>query len=394
MAEARREMNPMTAPAPARFRLQPIDWMRGLVMVLMTVDHASDAFNSGRIFSDAAFAYRPGMGLPAAQFLTRWITHLCAPTFVFLAGTSLALMSSRRAQRGETPWQIDSQMIVRGLFIAALDPLWMSLGFFGWSRIIFQVLYAIGFSMVCMAALRRLPARVLCALAVVILVGVDLLVSASLGAPGAGRGSPPLPVGLLISGGRYPLPGLGPASLIIGYPLLSWLAIMMLGWAFGRRLLERKGESPAPFLAIAGIASLAAFLVLRGIDGPGNMGLHRDDNSVVQWLHVAKYPPSLTYCTLELGIMALFLSAFFAISRRAEPAWARFLGVLGASAMLFYLLHLHLLILASHALHVHAKLGLRATYLATALCVAALYYPCLRYGRYKAAHSNWFTRLV
>ena len=92
---------PLSAPEPLRravaevtppaARLPALDWLRGIVMILMTVDHASGAFNAGRLMSDSAGMYHPGMPLPAAQFFTRWITHLCAPTFVFLAGAALAL---------------------------------------------------------------------------------------------------------------------------------------------------------------------------------------------------------------------------------------------------------------------------------------------------------------
>ena len=89
--------------ARAASRLAALDWMRGLVMVLMAIDHSSDAFNAGRLFTDAAFMWHPGAPLPAAQFLTRWITHLCAPTFLFLAGTSLAFTVSRQEASGDRP---------------------------------------------------------------------------------------------------------------------------------------------------------------------------------------------------------------------------------------------------------------------------------------------------
>lgn len=385
-------MQPTAAAAPlaARSRLAPIDWMRGLVMVLMTVDHASGAVNAGRSFTDAAFAWKPGTPLDPGQFLTRWITHLCAPTFVFLAGASLALMAARRARAGEPERAIDRQMIVRGLIIAALDPLWMSLGFTMWSRFIFQVLYAIGVSMVLMAALRRLPARLLAALGVALIVGVDLVFSSILEAKGGGTGRPDTPVAaaLLVTGGL-----LGRA--IIAYPIASWLGMMMLGWAFGRRLVERPERSPAGLLGAAGAAALLLFLVVRGFDGPGNMALHRDSAAVLQWLHVSKYPPSVSYVALELGMMALLLAGFFALTGR--PGAARTLEplrVLGAAAMFFYLLHVHVMELPAHLLGVAGKLGLGATWLLAAACLLVLYLPCLRYGRYKAAHANWFTRIV
>src|SRR5262249_2032129 len=112
-------------PVTVSPRVVALDWMRGLVMVVMTVDHASDICTAGRFVTDAAFLYKPGTPLPVVQFLVRWMTHLCAPTFVFLAGTSLALSSQKRLKAGESAASISRSILVRGLLIAALDPLWM-----------------------------------------------------------------------------------------------------------------------------------------------------------------------------------------------------------------------------------------------------------------------------
>jgi len=117
---------PMAVLKPTSRRLAALDWLRGLVMVLMTVDHASGTFNAGRLMTDGLALYQPGTPLPASQFLTRWITHLCAPTFVFLAGSALALSVEKRRAAGESPRAIDRFILARGLLIMALDPLWMS----------------------------------------------------------------------------------------------------------------------------------------------------------------------------------------------------------------------------------------------------------------------------
>src|SRR5277367_1291335 len=96
-------------------RVASIDWMRGFVMVLMTIDHASMAFDAHHLDNDSAlFANASKMALPAAEFFTRWITHLCAPTFVFLMGTSLALSAERRVVKGVDAWEIDKSMLIRG----------------------------------------------------------------------------------------------------------------------------------------------------------------------------------------------------------------------------------------------------------------------------------------
>jgi uncharacterized membrane protein len=145
-------------------RIRAIDWVRGLVMMLMTIDHAGNVLDSAHLHGDMAARWIPGSPLPTGEFLTRWITHLCAPTFVLLAGVSLALSAEkRRDQPGQTRF-----IVTRGLLIAMLDPLWMSLAFSGYDRIILQVLYAIGLAMVCMAGLRRLPTAVLLSAAVLL----------------------------------------------------------------------------------------------------------------------------------------------------------------------------------------------------------------------------------
>src|SRR5205823_5762155 len=125
-------------------------------------------FNAGRLIADGTFLFKPGMPLPAAQFLTRWITHLCAPTFVFLAGTSLALSIPRRQRKGESAWAIDWYLLSRGAVIVAFELVpsffWMDQG-----KYLFQVLYAIGTSFILMAPLRRLPVSLLLGIAVAIL---------------------------------------------------------------------------------------------------------------------------------------------------------------------------------------------------------------------------------
>jgi uncharacterized membrane protein len=149
-------------------RIAAIDWMRGFVMILMVVDHVSMAYNAQHDSSDSAALYITGSPLPGLEFFTRWISHLCAPVFVFLAGTALAISVERKVSRGIDSWQIDKDILLRGAFIAVLDPTIISL-FSG--RITIQVLYAIGVAMMCMALFRRFSSTVLilCALAWIVL---------------------------------------------------------------------------------------------------------------------------------------------------------------------------------------------------------------------------------
>ena len=382
--------------ARAASRLAPLDWMRGLVMVLMAIDHSSDSFNAGRLFTDAAWMYHPGSPLPAAQFLTRWITHLCAPTFLFLAGVSLAFTVSRQIATGDRPrdgrsqepsqgsWRIDRYILVRGAIIAAFE-LWISLTVIDHGLFVLQVLYGIGSAYILMIPLRRLPDRAAPLVALALIAGGELLVRLAMSAGVADS----WPVSLLLTGGVH-------GHVIVAYPTIHWLAMLLLGWSWGRRLVTKPAarDTAARDTALAGLAALAVFLVLRAANGYGNMFLLRDSAAPVQWLHVSKYPPSITYVALELGLMALILSVMFRIAEHREASVNGLLVVLGQTPMFFYLLHFPLLANSSRLLGVHEKLGLGATYLGAAAVVAFLYPICRWYRRYKAAHRTGWPRYI
>jgi uncharacterized membrane protein len=370
--------------ARAASRLVALDWMRGLVMVLMAIDHSSDAFNAGRLFTDAAFMWQPGAPLPATQFLTRWITHLCAPTFLFLAGTSLAFTVSRQVSNGDRPSAIDRYIFVRGTVIAAFE-LWISLTVMGHGRIIFQVLYGIGSAYVLMVPLRRLPDRAAPIVALLLMAASELLVELAIRAGVASS----LPVSLLLTGGQH-------GRLIIAYPTIPWLAMLLLGWSWGRRLVIAPSArtTAGRDLARAGVAALILFAVLRGVDGYGNMRLFRDSLAPLQWLHVSKYPPSITYDALELGIMAMLLAALFHLAARRPARPNSLFMVLGQTPMFFYLLHFALLVQSAKLLGVQSKLGLGAAYLGAVTVVAILYPACRWYRGYKAQHRTGWPRFV
>ena len=370
--------------ARAASRLPALDWMRGLVMVLMAIDHSSDAFNAGRLFTDAARMWHPGAPLPAAQFLTRWITHICAPTFLFLAGTSLAFTVSRQRASGDQPAAIDRYIFVRGVVIAAFE-LWVSFFVMAHGRYVFQVLYGIGSAYVLMVPLRRLPDRAAPFVALFLIATSELMVSL---ATRNGMPMPLLPM-LLLTGGSY-------GRLIIAYPTLHWLALLLLGWSWGRRLVTTPSARATATrdLARAGIAALVLFAVLRGVDGYGNMRLFRDSLAPLQWLHVSKYPPSITYDALELGLMALILSAMFRLAAHRIPNPNGLFMVLGQTPMFFYLLHFPLLIQTARLLGIESKRGLGTSYLGAAAVVAVLYPVCRWYRGYKAAHRTGWARFV
>jgi uncharacterized membrane protein len=261
--------------------------------------------------------------------------------------------------------------------------------------ILFQVLYAIGGSMLLMAALRHLPDWVLGALGLGICIASELCVDWLR----AGQ-APGLVPALFLTGGVFPLQ-LGPLHrFIVAYPVLPWLALMMLGHASASWFASQSAAARERGLRYAGCAALALFCLVRGLNGYGNMGLLRDSGDVLQWLHVSKYPPSLTYVCLELGIAALLLSLFVRLDtlrarRSAALGWPlRGLTLLGRAALFYYVLHIHLMALLTWLFGVHQAGAIGAALLGAAVAVVLLAVPVARYQRYKASHSNLLTRLL
>lgn len=377
-------MNKPASPAPGSGRLASIDWMRGIVMILMIIDHASLAYNSGRTASDSAAMYTAGDPLPAVQFFIRVMTHICAPVFLFLAGTALALSIERRVDRGECPRAIDRHIMVRGLIILVLDLTLISATSGRWTV---QVLYAIGLAMILMAPLRRLSTTGL------LVVGLGWfafgeLITSWCWDPSAGSASPAaaLSVAVYLS-----------STLKIVYPVMPWLAMMVLGWVFGRYLTRYKasggaGISPAAVLTVAGVVGVGVFLVVRGLNGYGNMFLYRGDDSWTQWLHVSKYPPSLAYAGLNLGLMCLGLAALIKLEPRVKARPNGVLLVYGQTAMIFYLVHRVVFEASATWCGLRGVGGLGATFVASALMLVMLYPICRWYRAHKRAHPGSLLR--
>jgi uncharacterized membrane protein len=380
MADSRNRLS----TAHPKSRLAAIDAMRGIVMVLMTIDHASHAFNADRYAADSFIWYQAGTKIPPAQFLTRWITHLCAPTFLFLAGCGLALSVAGRQARSEPGRITDRDIFIRGIFIILLDPLWMSIGF--GEGFIFQVLYAIGGSFCLMVPLRRLGLFKLLIISLAIFLLGEKLAELAIW---AGGGQQPGPAGALLITGLRKV-----AGIFVLYPLIPWLAYMILGWVCGKYMLTRSAFNPVRFFAIASVVSLSVFFIVRGFNRYGNMLLYRSGNSILQWLHVSKYPPSLSFAALELGLMFLILAFLFAWYRSRKPSAYNPLLVFGRTALFFYLIHVHLLAAGAWVLNMHQTGGLSEAFIAAAAVLLVLYPFCRWYGRVKKAQPGSLLRFL
>lgn len=370
------------ATLPTSTRLIAIDWMRGFVMVLMAFDHASLFYNDGRVALDSAAEYQFGDPLPALQFFARWITHLCAPTFLFLSGTALALSAARRKFSPATASSIDRDLLARGALLIALE--YFFLGALAPHRLV-SVLTAIGASMILMIPLRRLPDRVLFSLALAWLAGGEWVTSLFW----QGHGDASVPAALLVAR-HYS------DTLHIIYPILHWLPLMVLGWVFGNRWLQRPAAEPSRMVwALVGyaMACLLLFALIRAAGGYGNMFLPAYDHSLIQWLHVSKYPPSLSFLSLELGLMAAVLAGFVWIEPRVRVRPNGLLLVLGQTALFFYLLHFVSLGMGRMVLGIPSgQLG--QALVMTGTVIALLYPFCWWFRSYKRRHPTSLVRFL
>ncbi len=375
-----------SAPAAKAQRLPALDWLRGFVIALMVVDHADALGNPRHQSTDGSLL--PQEALRTADFLTRWCTHLCAPTFVFLAGTAMALSAARRAAG------VDRHLLARGAVLIGLEVTVMS---FFWRQgipglgVMLQVLYALGAGMMAMAVLRRLSTRGLVLAAVGLALGCE--VAFALLAPTAER-QPGLVLRLLVSGGWGGGFDDWPPGLLVMYPALPWLPPMLLGHAFGRHLARPDG-TPIRLLLLAGAIGLLVFAALRLGNGFGNMLLPRQDGSLLEWLHCSKYPPSLTFLGMELGLMALLLALLLAVQRRLGGRLEHWnpLLVVGQVPLFFYLVHLPLLGLLAH-LGVLPMGGAGRSWLAALVVLVLLTPLCGLYRWYKQACRHRWTRYL
>lgn len=401
----------MSAPtppytAPAGHRIAAIDWMRGFVMVLMAVDHASQMWNAGRLASDTVYMantmvdgsyWIPGTSLDPAQFYTRWITHLCAPTFLFLSGTSLAMSFEKRRAEGMPERALDRHLLIRAGIILGFELLLSLMA--GTGTLMLQVLFAIGASMIAMVGLRRLPTVALVAIGLGWLVGSELVLAHFFPIP------PNLSDGAV---GHYALPTLlffvaGNAEhVVVSYPMTHWLAMMLLGWALGRFILaqppgDHGRQQVEKLLLLSGLSSLLFWAFVRSRNAYGNMGLLRDDTTIVQWLHMSKYPPALTYSLMELGLMALFLVLFMRHERRSQGPVrdGNPLLVFGQTALFFYMLHF--ILLGASATVITGGMmqrGLTETWIAAVAVLVVLYPICRWFRTKKRQHPKSFLQYI
>jgi uncharacterized membrane protein len=390
----------LAAPTRSVGRIRSIDALRGLVILLMLVDHAREFFFIHAQVSDPMNVETTSPAL----FFTRLSAHLCAPVFVALTGLGAWLYGNKQAT-GANGAQISGPraasefLLKRGLFLVVLE---LTVVGFAWSfsftpQIIYlQVIWAIGLSMIALAALVHLPRPVLIVVGLAIVLGHNLLdpITVAAGQPGHtiwavlhDRGMLDLPWG---------------AQVRTSYPLLPWIGIAALGYAVGPWFV---GEQRMRLwrLVLLGLSALALFVVLRAINVYGDPTPWAVQATPVQTvmsvLNLTKYPPSADFVLLTLGVGALVLAGL----ERAPERLVGLLAVFGGAPLFFYLIHLyglHLLNLAALALFGANQgdgfgvPGVGWLWLLAALVAIPCWFACRWFAGVKRASSQWWMKYL
>jgi uncharacterized membrane protein len=364
-------------------------------MVVMALDHVRDFFGTSG-WDPALFT------ASAPTFLTRWITHFCAPVFVFLAGTGAALSLGR----GKSKAELAGFLLTRGAWLAVLD---VTLVSFAWffrigEPIVTDVMWAIGWSMVVLAALVRLPLRFVASIGLVFVVGhnaLDGIHAGSLGSAG-------WIWTLLHESGTIELPW--GAAWFVGYPLVPWIGVMALGYVVGVMLTNEPAKRRARLVVLGG-GMLVAFIVLRGANLYGDpLPWSKGANlrlTALSFVNCHKYPASLLYLLMTLGPAMLALAAL----DRVHAGPRNLVLVFGRVPLFYYVLHLYVIHFAAGlaflarfgaaAFHVDPELpppgfgvSLGPIYLIWVAIVLAMYLPCRWFAGVKQGRrGGWLSYL-
>lgn len=396
---------PLT-PAKSR-RIESIDLLRGTIMIIMALDHVRDYFHAYSYIYDPTDLQHTS----AAIFFTRWITHLCAPIFMFLAGISASLYGLKNGRKA-----LSGFLLTRGLWLVVVELLIITLAWTfnpHYPAFIFQVIWAFGISMMVLSLLIHLPRSVLLFIGIILVAGHNALDNVHIADNN--------PWAFLWSVLHQPnVSGFtfGPFRIIVGYSVLPYIGIIILGYCFGSLYMpDIAPETRKKLLRNMGIGSIFLFLILRWTNIYGDAAhwsVQKDFLfTVLSFINVSKYPPSLLYILITLGPALLFLAY-------AEQPLNRFTSrvtIFGRVPMFFYLLHIPLI----HGLGVLAAwlsghsaanmvnltkwvtanpqlkgygFSLPVVYLVWIAVMLMLYPVSLRFSQYKQAnqgHKKWLS---
>jgi uncharacterized membrane protein len=324
-------MSAMPEPVPVkRVRIESMDVVRGVIMILMALDHVRDFFgNTGVSPTDLAVTTIP-------LFFTRWITHFCAPVFFLLTGTGAYL-----SLRNKSKAKLSRFLFTRGLWLIFLELVVVRcLGWqfnFDYHVMMLNVLWALGWAMIALSGLVYLPTSVVAGFGIVMIATHNLFDSM--------RSSNPIwsilhSPNFLVNGPEH--------IIFVAYPLIPWIGVTTAGYGLGQ-IYSWPSARRRAFLLPVGIGLTAAFIILRAINLYGDPQRWSPQESgaftVLSFLNTTKYPPSLLFLLMTLGPALLFLRAVDG----GTPRWLRPALIVGKVPMFYYLLHvplIHLLAIA------------------------------------------------
>jgi uncharacterized membrane protein len=384
-------------------RIASIDFLRGLVMIIMALDHVRMYFALGTWYAEPTNLATTTPLL----FFTRWITHFCAPVFVFLAGTSAFLYGMKKSNVREIAWFL----FTRGLWLILVEVVIVN---FAWtfditySFIILQVIWAIGLSMVTLSVLVFLPSWLIFAIGMILVFGHNLLDSIIV------QGSSVQdviwhilhqPGTIIIDSTRF---------INVVYPVLPWIGLMALGYVFGNFYKQDFPiEHRRPWLFAIGVSATLLFIILRGFNLYGEprewVMLNTPVFRLMSFLNTTKYPPSLHFLLMTMGPALILLAAIEPLENRlAKPVI-----IFGRVPFFFYIVHLYLIhglatlfllyqgrdgseyVLSSAGIRSGTLssfgMSLEAVYVMWVLVVILLYPICRGYQKYRQNHpSRWW----
>ena len=385
-------------------RIKSIDLLRGLVMVIMALDHVRDYFHYDAFYFDPLDLTQTN----GALFFTRFVTHFCAPIFVFLAGTSAFFVSQRRDKKSLCIW-----LIKRGGWLIVAELTIIKLAWFfklDYSTVLLQVIWILGLSMICLAGFINLPKKLVIFVSILVILGHNVFDSF-------------VPSGTITSGiwtflHVFNLVGIGDIQVFVAYPILPWIFVMPLGYYFGelyKPTIDSKIRIKRLFQI--GLGLTLSFFILRFMNLYGDPYLWSVQNSfsftMMSFFNITKYPPSFLFLLITIGPSIIFL----AFAEKWKGAFFDKLITIGRVPMFFYIIHIyviHLLALVAAILTgfkasdmvidvwvtMQPELqgygfSLWVVYILWIILILALYPFCNWYNKYKSnnRHKWWLSYL-
>jgi uncharacterized membrane protein len=309
-------------------RIQAIDLLKGIVMVVMALDHVREFFHSSALVFPPLDPVRTSWPI----YFTAWISHFCAPAFSFLAGISAFFIGTRKSTT-----ELSFFLLTRGLWLVFIDIVFINFAWFAdihFATFALTVISTLGISMIVLAGLVHLPRKFILIFSVALIFGHHFLDRVHF------EGS--LLWAILHEIGLFPLPA--GRQLLVAWALIPWIAVMSLGYCFGQFYSDGFGSGKRrKILNAIGCSALTLFVIIRFANGYGNPvpweHFATTSQTLMSFLSTTKYPPSLTFLLLTLGVAILFL----ANSENAKGKIAAFFCTFGRVPFLFYVIHLYLI---------------------------------------------------